>query len=36
MEFAILDHLETEGRVVARATAEYILTCYRSHDPAIH
>jgi chromosome segregation ATPase len=35
MESAILDRLETEGRVVARAMAEYILTCYRSHDPTI-
>jgi hypothetical protein len=35
MESAILDCLETEGRVVARATAKYILTCFRSHDPAI-
>jgi hypothetical protein len=35
MESTVLDRLETEGRVVARAMAEYILTCYRSHDPAI-
>jgi hypothetical protein len=35
MESAVLDRLETEGRVVARATTEYILTCYRSHNPAI-
>jgi hypothetical protein len=35
MKSAILDHLETEGRAVVRATAEYILTCFRSHDPAI-
>jgi hypothetical protein len=35
MESAVLDRLETEGRVVARAMAVYILTCYRSHDPAI-
>jgi hypothetical protein len=28
------DLLETEGRAVARGMAEYILTCFRSHDPA--
>jgi hypothetical protein len=28
MESAVLDRSETEGRVVARATTEYILTCY--------
>jgi hypothetical protein len=35
LESGMLDLLETEGRVVARGTAEYILTCFRSHDPAI-
>jgi hypothetical protein len=35
MESTIHNLLETEGRAVARAMAEYILTCYRSHDPAI-
>jgi hypothetical protein len=35
MESAVLDRLETEGRAVARAMAEYLLTCYRSHDPSI-
>jgi hypothetical protein len=35
MKSAVLDHLETEGRAVARATAEYILTCLWSHDPAM-
>jgi DNA repair ATPase RecN len=34
LESAILDRLETEGRAVARGMAEYILTCFRSHDPA--
>jgi hypothetical protein len=35
MESTVHDLLETEGRAVARVMAEYILTCYRSHDPAI-
>jgi hypothetical protein len=35
MKSAVLDRLETEGRAVARATAEYILTCFQSHDPAM-
>jgi hypothetical protein len=35
LESAVLDRLETEGRVVARGMAEYILTCFWSHDPAI-
>jgi hypothetical protein len=35
MESIIYDRLETEGRVVAWAMAEYILTCFWSHDPAI-
>ncbi|XP_025791873.1 MAP7 domain-containing protein 1-like [Panicum hallii] len=34
MEAAIFDLLETEGRAVARGMAEYILTCFRSHNPA--
>ncbi|PVH48155.1 hypothetical protein PAHAL_4G263300 [Panicum hallii] len=34
LESAILDRLETEGRAVARGMAEYILTCFGSHDPA--
>jgi hypothetical protein len=34
VEAAIFDLLETEGRAVAREMAEYILTCFRSHDPA--
>jgi hypothetical protein len=34
LESAIFDLLETEGRAVARGMAEYILTCFRSHDPA--
>jgi DNA repair exonuclease SbcCD ATPase subunit len=29
------DLLETEGRAVARGVAEYILTSFRSHDPAV-
>jgi hypothetical protein len=35
VEASIQDLLETEGRVVARGMAEYILTSFRSHDPAI-
>jgi hypothetical protein len=32
VEASIQDLLETEGRVVARGMAEYILTSFRSHD----
>jgi hypothetical protein len=35
VEASIQDLLETEGRVVARGMAEYILTSFWSHDPAI-
>jgi hypothetical protein len=35
IESTVLERLETKGRVVARAMVEYILTCFRSHDPAI-
>jgi hypothetical protein len=35
MKSTVLDRLETEGRAVARTTVEYILTCFRSHDPAM-
>jgi hypothetical protein len=35
MESTILERLETEGRAVARVMAEYILTCFWSHDPAV-
>jgi hypothetical protein len=35
VEANIQDLLETEGREVARGVAEYILTSFRSHDPAI-
>jgi hypothetical protein len=31
-EATIFDLLETEGRAIARGMAEYILTCFRSHD----
>jgi hypothetical protein len=31
----MLDLLETEGSAVARGTAEYILTSFRSHDPTM-
>jgi hypothetical protein len=33
LESSMHDLLETEGRAVARGTAEYILTCFRSHGP---
>jgi hypothetical protein len=35
MESTVLERLETEGQVVAQAMAEYILTCFRSHDPVV-
>jgi hypothetical protein len=35
LESGMLDLLEAEGRAVAWGTAEYILTSFRSHDPAI-
>jgi hypothetical protein len=35
MESTILKRLETEGREVAWAMVEYVLTCFRSHDPAV-
>jgi chromosome segregation ATPase len=35
LESGMLDLLETEGKAVARGMAEYILTSFRSHDPAI-
>jgi hypothetical protein len=34
-EAGLQDLLEAEGRVVARGMAEYILTSFRSHDPAV-
>jgi exonuclease VII small subunit len=34
-EVGMQDLLETEGRIVAREVAEYILTSFRSHDPSI-
>jgi DNA repair exonuclease SbcCD ATPase subunit len=35
VEAGMQDLLETEGRIVAREVAEYILTSFRSHDPSI-
>jgi hypothetical protein len=35
VEAGIQDLLETEGRIVARGMAEYILTSFRSHDPSV-
>jgi hypothetical protein len=34
-EAGLQDLLEAEGRIVAREMAEYILTSFRSHDPAV-
>ena len=31
----LIGHLEAEGRELCRMVVEYILTCLRSHDPAI-
>ena len=31
----LIGHLEAEGRELCRMVEEYILTCLRSHDPAI-
>ena len=31
----LIGHLEAEERELCRMVAEYILTCLRSHDPAI-
>ena len=31
----LIGHLEADGRELCRMVAEYILTCLRSHDPAI-
>ena len=35
LEQILVGHLEAEGRELCRMVAEYILTCLRSHDPAI-
>jgi hypothetical protein len=35
VEAGMQDLLETEGRIVVREMAEYILTSFRSHDPSI-
>jgi hypothetical protein len=31
----VADRLESEGLAVARVAAEHVLTCFRSHDPAV-
>jgi len=31
----LIGHIEAEGRELCQMVAEYILTCLRSHDPAI-
>ena len=35
LEQILVGHLKAEGRELCRMVAEYILTCLRSHDPAI-
>jgi hypothetical protein len=35
LESTIVRRLETEGQEIARVVVDYILTCFRSHDPAI-
>ena len=35
LEPFLAGHLEAEGRELIRMVAEHILTCLRSHDPAI-
>ena len=35
LEPILAGHLEAEGRELCRMVAEYILSCLRSHDPAI-
>ena len=35
LELILTGHLEAEGRELIRMVAEHILTCLRSHDPAI-
>ena len=35
MESILAGHLEAEGRELCQMVAEYILTCLRSHNPAI-
>ena len=35
LEPILAGHLEAEGRELIRVVVEHILTCLRSHDPAI-
>ena len=35
LEPILAGQLEAEGRELIRMVAEHILTCFRSHDPAI-
>ena len=35
LEPILASHLEAKGRELCQMVAEYILTCLRSHDPAI-
>jgi uncharacterized protein (DUF3084 family) len=35
LESTVVERLETEGQELARVVVDYVLTCFRSHDPAI-
>jgi hypothetical protein len=35
LESTVIGHLEIEGQQVARVVVDYVLSCFRSHDPAI-
>jgi hypothetical protein len=35
LESTLVARLEAEGRELARVVVNYVLTCFRSHDPAI-
>jgi hypothetical protein len=35
LESTLVARLEAEGRELARVVVDYVLTCFRSHDPAI-
>jgi hypothetical protein len=35
LESTVVERLETKGQEVAQAMVEYVLTCFRSHDPTI-
>jgi hypothetical protein len=35
LESTVIECLEIEGQELARVVVDYVLTCFRSHDPAI-